>query len=239
MNDVAHANTGTLVSWAAVNWTRSRSRNGEPTTSSITELFGRGAEQWYAARAINPQRAARILAGRLVVRDLVAERGKGRWAGFEPTTQGRKPVITDSDVDFSITHSAQWLVAAIVEAGQVGVDVETHTSEFDHPGLMRRMCTADELEQAWMLDPAIRRGWLARLWTAKEAVSKLDGCGLRSDFRLMQLGDRIPVGDAEHPLVASIAVRQPDNARRGGERVFTLLHPRIAPGSASAAEVMT
>jgi hypothetical protein len=170
---------------------------------------------------------------------LVAERGTVRWAGFEPTIPGRKPVITDSEVDFSITHSAQWLVAAIVEAGQVGVDVETHTSEFDHPGLIRRMCTADELQQAQLLEPAVRRGWLARLWTAKEAVSKLDGCGLRSDFRLLQLGDRIPVGGPQHPLAASIAVRQPGRTGRGSERAVRLLHPRIAPGSALTAEVMT
>lgn len=223
MSDTARAEAGVRASWCAVNWTRSPSDHGDPTPSSIAELFGPGAEQWRAARAINPQRAARILAGRLVVRDLVAERGIARWAGFEPTAPGRKPTIAGSETDFSIAHSGQWLLAAIVSAGRVGVDVEIHTMEFDHPGLMKRMCTPAELELARQLEPEQRRAWLARLWTAKEAVSKLDGCGLRKDFRHLQVGERIPTDEVKHPIAASIAVSGPRNPSG-----FSLLRPQIA-----------
>jgi len=244
MSDATHAKTGILVSWCAVNWMRSPSSRGEPTRASIADLFGRGIEQWHAARAINPQRAARILAGRLVVRELVTERGLDHWAGFEPTSLGRKPTMTDSDIDFSIAHSAHWLLAAIVQTGSVGVDVETHVNEFDHPGLLRRMCTADELARANELDVSARRSWLATLWTAKEAVSKLDGCGLRGDFRQLHLGDLIPVGEAEHPIAASIAISPHGRAgspdKRGLERDrFTLLHPQIGNEGVLGSRVMT
>jgi phosphopantetheinyl transferase len=204
----------------------------EPTSSSITGLFGRSAPQWYAAREISPLRAARILAGRLVVRDLVRQRQAGHWAGFEPTRPGQKPVMTESETDFSISHSGQWMLAAIVERGHVGVDIEIHRSQFDHPGLTRRMCTAAEHEMIRELEPERRRAWLARLWTAKEAVSKLDGSGLRKDFRQMHLGDRLPIDDAEHPIAASIASSEQFDPSR-----FVLLRPQIGRGTTPMTEV--
>ncbi|MEO6826050.1 MAG: 4'-phosphopantetheinyl transferase superfamily protein [Microbacteriaceae bacterium] len=201
------ANPGVVVSWSVVNWVTAMGGAGEPTAAEIAALFGKAAEHWHAVHAIDRSRAARLLAGRRVVRDLVTGGQPVRWAGFEPTPPMRKPALADSDLDFSIAHSGKWLLAAIVAAGQVGVDIEVHNTEFDHPGLIRRMCTVTELETARSLYGRPRRAWLARLWTAKEAVAKLTGHGLRQDFRLLELGQHVRVDDATGPIAASIATR--------------------------------
>lgn len=201
------------LSWRVVDWATAMREAGRPTSASVAALFGRGAGQWRAADAINPTRAARLFAGRHIVRDLVtgsraAQLTGARWAGFEPTPPGGKPVLADSETDFSIAHSGKWLLAVIVAGGRVGADLEAHQFAFDHPGLIRRMCTAAERETARSFEPARRRAWLAQLWTAKEAVAKLNGRGLRQDFRLLELGDRITVTGASDAIAASIAISE-------------------------------
>jgi len=119
------------------------------------------------------------------VRDLVTSRLGQHWAGFEETPAGRKPRPRGlPGVDVSISHSGRTLLVAVVRGGRLGVDVEDEPFDaFDHPSLVRRMCTASERDRVESLPAPSRRRALAQAWTAKEAALKAMGAGLAIDPR--------------------------------------------------------
>lgn len=75
-------------------------------------------------------------------------------------------------IHWSLTHKSAW-VAAVVAPGPAGIDLET-IRPF-HPGLPRKVATEEE----WRLADGDRNRLLFRYWTAKEAVLKASGTGLR------------------------------------------------------------
>ena len=182
-------------------------------TRDIAELMGPDLDQWRSLRARSPAAAARRLAGRAAVRDLVQEHDLFAWRGYEPTGRGRKPIFVGARVDFSIAHSADRMVVAIMEGGRIGVDIERVDSVFDSAALQRRMCSPTELTLVQALDPSARRRWLARLWTAKEAISKIDGRGLGCDFRSIEVLPPTTPLIPEDPFVAAIATRSSEAGR--------------------------
>ena len=111
----------------------------------IAELLGPDLERWRSLRARSPAVAARRLAGRAAVRDLVQEHDLFAWRGYEPTGRGRKPAFVDARADFSIAHSADRMFVAIMEGGRIGVDIERVDPVFDSAALQRRMCSPTEL----------------------------------------------------------------------------------------------
>jgi 4'-phosphopantetheinyl transferase len=193
-------------------------------------LFGKDVDRWHSALSGDPVRAARLLAGRRAVHDLVQDFGLFPWSGFEPTAPGQKPALSQCEADFSIAHSGELLLVAVVPSGAVGADLELHDVEFDNPALIRRMCTTSEIEALQRLEPGMRRAWLARLWTAKEAVVKRDGVGLRQDFRLLELGHEIAAEASNGLVPASIATRSNTGS------VGHIWHPEIRRESAEGSE---
>src|SRR4029453_14774632 len=101
------------------------------------------------------------------------------WQGFATDAPGRKPrLLGASGADASISHSDGALLVGVAADGLVGVDVEEEPfAAFDHPSLVRRMCTAGELAAFDRLPDAMRRRSLARAWTVKEGTSKTPGWG--------------------------------------------------------------
>ena len=94
----------------------------------------------------------------------------------------------------SLSHRTGVAVASIGDTGDAGIDLEVVEPRSD---TFAAMCMSDD-ERA--LGAAIDNDvWVARAWTAKEAVAKADGTGLQGrpkDFVVRQVdGDWTLVND--------------------------------------------
>jgi 4'-phosphopantetheinyl transferase len=210
----------TAVFWRVSRW--DDDGPDEADESVAAPVLGPDIMRWRAERGpAGRLSAARLLAGRRAVHDLVIEEDLFPWRGYAPSAAYRKPTFAEADADFSIAHSGNLLLVAVAMGARIGVDLEVHEEAFEHPGLLRRMCTAAELDWAGSLDGEDRRRWLARLWTAKEAVAKVDGRGMRVDFRRLHLRPRVPV-PSQAGIAATIAV-----ARESDREQIALQYPAL------------
>jgi len=96
----------------------------------------------------------------------------------------------------SLSHSRSQVAVAARRTGTIGIDLEDVYPRSVH-GLAQRWFDADELD--WMGDDLL--GFL-RLWTAKEAVGKALGVGLRNSG----LRRRVPFGDGPVESVPGLYV---------------------------------
>lgn len=94
-----------------------------------------------------------------------------------------KPRLAGDPVWFNVAHSGAVGVVALRDAGPVGVDVETVRTLSDFRSLSAHVFTS--VEQAWLdtLAHDARLGGFFRLWSAKEAVMKACGLGMRLEPR--------------------------------------------------------
>jgi 4'-phosphopantetheinyl transferase len=85
-----------------------------------------------------------------------------------------RPAVADAPIDYSVSHSGDWLVMAVVGDGRVGVDLEEPRNISDLDGLASATFSPAEYAEF--------RGGAAvdfyRTWTRKESVVKLTGRGL-------------------------------------------------------------
>lgn len=114
-----------------------------------------------AARFQNEMRRNEHLAWRRILR-----RELGRDIRIEYNAVGA-PYIENSTKEISISHS-RGVVAVVIADERVGVDIELRERVFERAA--ERYATADERALAEE-DPF----WLAKLWTAKEAMYKYYG----------------------------------------------------------------
>jgi phosphopantetheinyl transferase len=122
---------------------------------------------WIAPAGDEPRSAAHNL-----LLDLASTLVRSPVLRHEPNG---KPCVDGLAV--SISHSRELVVVAASQAGPVGVDVEDHSAR-EVSALARRWFDPEEL--AWMRAQADELTAFLRLWTAKEAVGKALGQGLRN-----------------------------------------------------------
>lgn len=126
-----------------------------------------------------------FVASRVAQRQLI-----GRYLGRPPETvavsrdcrhcgktHGR-PYVAGAPVDFSVSHSAGWLLVAVVAGGLVGVDLERVPEARAVDDLAARVLGPAEQQQFLMVPRQDRPGWFIRAWARKEAVLKLTGHGI-------------------------------------------------------------
>ncbi len=83
---------------------------------------------------------------------------------------------------FNITHSNNKVICVYSEHYIVGADYEP-VSRVMKPETARRLCTPKEYEVFWAFEDRVYAGrWLLKLFTQKEAYSKLSGAGMSLDF---------------------------------------------------------
>ena len=115
---------------------------------------------------------------------------------------GRIWTATPSHVDLNWSHSGDWLIAACVEGGRVGIDIELLRPRPKALALAQRFFAP--AETAWLTtlagDPARLQHAFTRLWCAKEAVLKAHGRGL--SFGLEKLRFVLDDSDAAPRLAA-------------------------------------
>jgi 4'-phosphopantetheinyl transferase len=135
----------------------------------------------------------RFLASRVLLRTALSctvgeEVSPQHWR-FSHNAYG-KPAIDPKTslpkVHFNLSHCAQMAVAAVSRSCRVGVDVESlmGVSGADYPGN-----TLSSRERTWLENRPFRlRGQdFIRIWTVKEAYSKLLGRGVSLDFGSLEV----------------------------------------------------
>jgi 4'-phosphopantetheinyl transferase len=132
-----------------------------------------------ARRTFVASRAAqRIVAARYLDRDPASIRIRRTCEHCGDPGHGRPALVDAGTLDYSVSHSGDWLIIAVVGAGRVGADLERCRSIENVDELARGVLTADEAAELRALPPNRRIGWFYSIWTRKEAVVKLTGHGL-------------------------------------------------------------
>ena len=98
--------------------------------------------------------------------------------------KGRLPLA------LSISHRGDWGLAALALLPGVGIGADLETVEPRDPALVRQFFSDSEAERVANGSGAVDRT-VARIWSAKEAVLKAMGLGLRHDTRDIVVGDEI------------------------------------------------
>jgi 4'-phosphopantetheinyl transferase len=136
-------------------------------------------EQQRARRFHNALHRRRFVAGRVLLRSLLAECLK-----TEPSQvrlrygQHGKPELVDSSLRFNVSHSENTAVYAIGENVRLGIDVEILRPVPDAEALAKRYFSLAE-QRDFALCPAEKKSMaFLTLWTRKEAYIKAIGEGL-------------------------------------------------------------
>ncbi len=100
-----------------------------------------------------------------------------------------RPYVSGAPVDFSVTHSAGWLLVAVVAHGLVGVDLEQVSGSRAVDDLADRVLTPAEQQQFLLVPRPDRPAWFIWAWTRKEAVLKLTGHGIVARLSGLDVSD--------------------------------------------------
>ncbi|HRG16758.1 MAG TPA: 4'-phosphopantetheinyl transferase superfamily protein [Pseudomonadota bacterium] len=133
-------------------------------------------EQRRASSIAKPQRRRQFIAGRMLLRRMLADSLGGRAEDFElEATAGAPPrVVAHPGLHLSVSHSGEWVVAAVADR-PVGIDIERLGERRDPQRFARWVCSADEWTDWRMLDGAAADDALIAHWTRKEAWLKREG----------------------------------------------------------------
>ena len=128
-----------------------------------------------------------------------------------------KPRLSDppniTPVHFNSSHSQEaWVLA--VSTVEIGIDIEYPRKISGLDALIERTCSTTEKESLARLSDESRNQYFFTLWTAKEAVAKLTGEGLRAPLDAIDTGGNAP----------------PYTATYQGRRIH-LLVPAVWPGA--------
>lgn len=133
-------------------------------------------------RLIDRDKAQRFLVGRGIVRQTLAG-----VIGVEPaeirfgTGEFGKPYLYGQaggePVSFNVSHAGSYLLLAIGQGGEIGVDLEEVRQDLDYAPMARRYFSRREQEDLFALAPQERLLAFYRCWTRKEAYLKGTGAG--------------------------------------------------------------
>ena len=167
------------------------------------------AEQARADRFRHPADRAAYVHGHAALRALI-ERRLDRPLQRRPfdRRQSGKPWLAGSPIGFSYSRSRQRAAVALVDGGDVGVDIEAIVPDETSAGVARANFPASDI--TWIMqaggDPdRLRRFY--RLWVIREAVLKAGGEGLTRPLASVAIeidGDTLElIGDTRWTAVES------------------------------------
>ncbi len=154
-------------------------------TDLVEEWFGI-AESGRILSIKNERRRAESISGLVALKKALGDMGSG---SIVRDPNGRPRFADKPGVDFSISHSGILSVAALTDSpsGRVGVDIERveadEKKEDTHRRIADRYFSAEEKLCFSALQTSVE---FYRIWTAKEARSKLTGIGLAALLSLEQ-----------------------------------------------------
>lgn len=122
---------------------------------------------------------------RSIIARAATRRLLGRYLDADPRSlvivedEHGKPVLRDREIEFNASHSGDLVAQAFANDTPVGIDVERRRTLHDCLALSRRYFSAEEddiVRSAADADDAF-----FAIWTAKEAIVKASGKGIRAD----------------------------------------------------------
>lgn len=107
----------------------------------------------------------------------------------KPQLDGADALAANGTLEANVAHSGAWVLVALCERGEIGVDVEAHR-EVDVEELAREVYTASEQSALHELagDAERARSAFFRTWARKEAALKAWGTGLSLAARTVEVG---------------------------------------------------
>ncbi len=100
-----------------------------------------------------------------------------------------KPHLSDSDVDFNVSHSGDWVVLAFGRNRNIGVDVEKIKPKMDVMSIASRYFTDEEID--FIETAKDRHTMFFQLWARKEAYVKACGSTLFTELGTFS----VPLGE--------------------------------------------
>ncbi|MGR3807366.1 4'-phosphopantetheinyl transferase [Pasteurella testudinis DSM 23072] len=122
---------------------------------------------------------------------------------IQRTASGRPYFAATPQIDFNISHSADWVavVIAIAEQGEsavaVAIDIESPQKTRNFNGLLRFY--ASEQEQRWFAEQPYAEAAFYRTWCPREAVLKSQGVGIVKLRSVIHRPDRLQIECAYAP----------------------------------------
>lgn len=157
-------------------------------------------DERHAAHALLLERAAQVLGRSAGELHLVHEPGgRPRLAG-DPTGGA---VGLPARLHVAVSHGRGVVAVALSLAGPVGVDVEV-VRPLPAVALARRWFPIDEADWVAGHSPADRTRAFLALWTAKEAVGKALGTGLRGGGLHRRVPPPVELGRGDHMLAVAV-----------------------------------
>jgi 4'-phosphopantetheinyl transferase len=133
-----------------------------------------------AARFRLPEDRARYVLGRALTRECLARylnRAPGTIA-FIYSGRGRPMLAGDDSIQFSISHTQDWVAFALTSHARVGIDLEYLRPDFNLAEMAVRIFSRTDLQRFQALPGDEKLASFFRAWTRKEAYLKARGEGI-------------------------------------------------------------
>ncbi|MDP1574157.1 MAG: 4'-phosphopantetheinyl transferase superfamily protein [Coxiellaceae bacterium] len=137
------------------------------------------AEVAHADRFIKESDRQKYIAGRVIVRNLLA-----RYLGHSPeeivflTGTHGKPYLKNFPLHFNFSHVGDYLLLGVTRDQAIGVDIEHHRDSKDHMEIAKRFFAPSEYAQLIAQPVLAQTRYFYQYWTLKEAFIKATGQGL-------------------------------------------------------------
>ena len=140
------------------------------------DVFGSAEERRRVLSIAKPLRRRQFVAGRMLLRTMLAQVLGGRPEGWALDAEAGAPPRLPSHphLHLSVSHSGEWVAAAIADR-PVGIDLEGLGPRRDPERFARWVCSPDEFAAWCACDGAAADDLLIAHWTRKEAWLKRDG----------------------------------------------------------------
>jgi surfactin synthase thioesterase subunit/phosphopantetheinyl transferase len=145
--------------------------------AAVEELSPNEARRAAAFRADVDRR--RYVGRCVVLRRLLRRYGVDLGTAELPTRRNGKPELADSELSFSLSHSAGLALIALARGLDLGADVERIRPVVDLDAFCDGALDAGERAELVSVAEDERLAAALRVWTAKEAILKATGDGLR------------------------------------------------------------
>ena len=159
-------------------------------------------EKTRASKLKRSDDAADFLHARWLMRQLIQQRlPQAGIPGLRSFDDARPELVGSPDLAINWSKSGPFAAAALAEIGVVGIDIERVIARNTGAILSMTASTTEAEAVASAGDEAAQLAAFYRLWTAKEAVLKCRGEGLRGGAKSVEIPGEYILGDTEMQIV--------------------------------------
>jgi len=97
---------------------------------------------------------------------------------FDISNKGRPFLKNNSDYDFNISHTKDWIIMAVAKGQKIGIDIQSSRESIDALGIAKQYYAQSEYQWLSTLPASKINYYFYLLWTLKEASLKRTGEGI-------------------------------------------------------------